>query len=140
MELDFDRFIQSHFSQLDVLENARARDNSKGTSVDHGARVSNASFCYEKSGIRSVSNAPPVDSCIEFAEAINISPEADVEAASLVADKSKSNSDGEENDGAVSSQVDFYMTCQLFPSARIVRDVANRLPAGSHAAARFSAA
>ena len=43
MELDFDRFIQSHFFQLDVLENARARDDPKGMRA-YDVRAGIASF------------------------------------------------------------------------------------------------
>jgi hypothetical protein len=45
MELDFDRFIQSHFFQLDVLENARARDDPKGMRA-YAVRAGIASFVY----------------------------------------------------------------------------------------------
>jgi hypothetical protein len=63
-----------------------------------------------------------VDSCIEFAEAINSSPEADVDDMSLVADKCKPNSEDEENDCAVSSQVDPYTSSHILPPTQIKTD------------------
>jgi hypothetical protein len=39
MDLDFDRFIQDHFSQLDALENARLRDDNKGENSETNALI-----------------------------------------------------------------------------------------------------